>query len=121
MKLIFTSKQSPEIAHLPALERRAIIRRHHWKVYSGWQGWLGLGVYVAGMVICIMAPSSVLPDTISNPTRIALRLLIFSFAAIIYLITYYDALRPHIRKEMEFWISKGILEQQKTKLSEQAG
>jgi hypothetical protein len=119
MKLIFTSKQIPEISHLPWRERQAIIRRHHWACFKHWQGWLGFAAYAMGLVLGIMAPNLIIPETLATPIRLVLQITVLCFFAAIYLVIYYNTLRPHIRKELEFWMGKGFCDQITDKHSEQ--
>jgi hypothetical protein len=118
MKLIFTSKQIPEISRLPWKERRAIIRRHHWAFFKHWQGWLGFAAYATGLILGVMTPELIIPETLPTPTRLIFQATIIVFFAAIYLVMYYNTLRPHIRKELEFWMGKGFLDQREDKHSE---
>ena len=115
MKIILKSKQVPEIAHLCHRDRRAIIRRYHWKSLTHWQGWVGFAFYIAAMFFAILEPEIVIPESLPFLIRLALRMALFCLLSAIYLTLYYDAIRPHIRKEIEFWIGMGFLEKQKNK------
>jgi hypothetical protein len=42
MRLYWTTRSIPEIAHLPAGERGRLYQRHMWKVCQHWQAWLAL-------------------------------------------------------------------------------
>ena len=108
MNIIFTAKQIPEISHLSWRDRQAIVRRHHWKVFTDWRGMLGMVSFVGGIVSGIFLPNKLWPDA-SNATRLLASLAIMMTGLLIYTPLYYLALRPHIRDEMALWKSKGLL------------
>ena len=115
MKLILISKQIPEIAHLRWRERNALIRRHHWSVYKHWQGWVGFSAFVAAMFFGIMHPEMLIPETVSPRLRLVLRIAIFGGFSLIYITIYYNTIRPHIRRELEFWMGKGFVTKEEDK------
>ena len=107
MKIIFTTKQIPEISQLSWRDRQAIIRRHHWKAFTDRHGLLSMAVFAIGIVSGMILPGKLWPD-VSCATRLLASLAIMMAGLLIHLPLYYRALRPHIQAEMAFWKGRGL-------------
>jgi hypothetical protein len=61
MRIAFTVRSIPELAHLPAERRDAVWQRCHHKAFRHWQTWLALlvslGLFSGGFYIAVFAQS----------------------------------------------------------------
>lgn len=64
---------------------------------------------MAAMFFGIMQPELLIPETVSPRLHLVLRIVIFGGFSLIYITIYYNTIRPHIRRELEFWMGKGLV------------
>ena len=100
MKTIYRLRQIAELQSLPPAERKAILRRNHYKRFKHWQGWAGFMAYT----VCISAIS--LWRVIFPPTMPwwSVTLYIAAICAVgmtVYYITYCTTIAPYIRYDVE--------------------
>lgn len=120
MKIIFLAKQMPEIAHLSRRDRCDIVRRHHWKAFADWRGVLGFSAYMLALVGGFFLPERCWPDA-PRVIQYMAGIAIWTIGILIQAPLYYLALRPHIRKEMSFWKSKGLYQSRSLAVREACG